>query len=96
VVGAVLRSGLHDRAVCQIVLGQKRLFVEAEITGDRADKSAIENAARKFLPFFIFQGFKEAGSNARCRSNFFQRDFAQFTFALQTFSEISPGHALNL
>ena len=55
---------------------------------------AVEDAAREFLPIFIFEGFEETGSDAGGGSDFFQRNLAQFAFPLETFSEVSPGHAL--
>ena len=72
---------IRMRGVRQIVLAQKRFFVEAEIVGDGANESAIEDATGKLVPIFVFERFQKTGADARCLSDFLQRDFAQFPFA---------------
>jgi len=67
--------------VRQIVFGEKRFLVEAKITGDGADKAAIENTAWEFLPIFVFQCLQESWTDARGLSKLFHRHFAQFAFA---------------
>jgi len=89
-------EGSNLSAVRQIVFAEKSLFIEAEVARDGTNKAAIEHAAREFAPIFVFQGFQEARANARGRSNLFHRDFAKLALTLQTFSEISPGHAVSL
>jgi len=69
------------RAMCQVVLGKKRFFIEAEIVGNRANEAAVEDAAGKLVPLFVFERSQKTGADARCLSDFLQRDFAQFPFA---------------
>jgi hypothetical protein len=71
-------------------------FVEAQITGNGANKAAIENAAGKLLPVFIFQGLQKTQADARRYNDFVGRNFAQLALALQTFPKISLGHELDL
>ena len=59
-------------------------------------KPRLNTPPGSLLPFLVFQGFQEAGADARGRSNLFQCDFAKLALTLQTFSEISPGHAVSL
>ncbi len=67
--------------VRHVVLGQKRFLIQAEVVGDRADEAAIEDAAGKLAPFFVLERLQKTGADARCLSDFLQRDFAQFPFA---------------
>lgn len=80
-MGLLLFEELRVRRVRQIVFGEERFLVEAEITGDRSDKAAIENTAREFVPVLVFQGLQEAGTDARGLSKLLHRHFAQFAFA---------------
>ena len=82
-------------AVGEVIFGEEIFFVEAEVAGDGADEAAVENAARQLVPIFIFEGFEKAQADAGSDNDFVGRDFAQFAFALETFSEVSPGHGSN-
>ena len=42
--------------VSEIIFGEEAFLVEAEVAGDGADKTAVENAAGKFAPIFVFEG----------------------------------------
>ena len=53
-VVSVLGRGRSLRAMRQVVLGQERLFIEAQVAGDRPDESAVKNAPGKFFPLFVF------------------------------------------
>ena len=89
-------NGSNLGAVRQIVFAEKSLFIEAEVARDGANEATIEHAARELAPIFVFQGFQKARANARGCGNLLQRDFAKLALTLQTFSEISPSHAVSL
>ena len=55
-----------------VVFGEESLLVEAEVTSDGTNKTAIENAAGEVGPVFVFEGFEEARSNAGGESDFFE------------------------
>src|SRR5580704_10798176 len=90
-----LRNGHARFAMSEVIFGEQIFFIEAQKTRDGADKSAVENAAREFIPLFVFEGFKEARTNARGRSHFLQRNFAHLALALQAFAKSSAGHDSN-
>ncbi len=56
--------------VSEIIFGEKAFLVEAEVAGDGADKTAIEYAAGKLAPIFVFEGFEETSTDSRGGSNF--------------------------
>jgi hypothetical protein len=78
--------------VREIVFAEQALFVEAQLAGDGADETPIENASGKFSPVFVFKRFEETSADARGRGYFGGRNFSHFALALQTFPKISPGH----
>src|ERR1700722_15163171 len=60
-----LRSGYARLAMSEVIFGEQIFFIEAQKTRDGAYKSAVENAAGKFVPLFVFEGFQEARTDAR-------------------------------
>jgi len=90
------RKGSNQGAMREIVFAEESFFIEAEVARDGANKSTIEHAAGELAPILVFQGFQKAGADARGRGNLLHRDFAKLALTLQTFSEISPGHAVSL
>src|SRR5215471_3204596 len=80
-------------AISNVVFGEESLFVEAEVTSDGTNEAAVENATGELRPLFVFEGFEEVRSDAGGSRDFFERDLAKLAFTLETFSEISLGHA---
>ena len=80
----------------KVILSEESLFIETEVTGDGANETTIEDAAGELSPVFVFEGFEEPGSDAGALRDFFQCDLAELALALETFSEISLGHAFYL
>jgi len=80
----------------KVILSEESLFIETEVTGDGANETAIEDAAGELSPVFVFEGFEEPGSDAGGLRDFFQCDLAELALALETFSEVSLGHAFYL
>ena len=63
-------------AMREVIFSEQILFVQAEIASDSAHKSAIEDAAWKLIPVFIFQGVQKTQTDARGNHDFVGRDFA--------------------
>lgn len=84
------RGSLLDAS--EIVFGEQGLFVEAEITRDRADESMAEDAPGQLVPILIFERGEIAAGDARGLADFFEGDLAQFALALQSFAESAFGH----
>jgi hypothetical protein len=80
----------------KVILSEESLFIETEVTGDGANETAIEDAAGELSPVFVFEGFEEPGSDAGALGDFLQCDLAELALALETFPEISLGHAFYL
>ena len=73
---------VHSLVGPQRVLGDQTVLIEPQKTRDRANESAIEDAAGKLLPLIFFNCFQETRADARGGGNFFQRNAAHFAFAL--------------
>lgn len=62
-VFGVGESGGHMGVVGEVIFGEEGFFVEAEITRDGTDKTAVEDAAGESFPIFVFEGVEEARAN---------------------------------
>ena len=74
------------------IFGHQRFFIQAEITRDGAQETAVEDAAGQILPALAFQRFEETGSDAGGLGDFVQRDATHLAFAPQVLAERALGH----
>src|SRR5580658_33541 len=79
-------------APSHVIFGKQIFFVQSQEAGDGAHESAVESAARKLVPLFIFQRFQIAWTDARGRSDFLKRYFTHLALALQALAKSSRGH----
>src|SRR5262249_28120127 len=63
------------------------LFIQTQVTRDRAQKPAVKHAARQVLPALILESFEEFGNNAGGLRNFVERYAAHLAFATQMLAE---------
>jgi hypothetical protein len=69
------------------VVGNSYFFVDAQIFGVSADKTFVEDAARKQLEVLIFNGAKQASSNLCGSGDFVQRDASHLSLSPQSVAE---------
>jgi hypothetical protein len=79
-------------AVGEVVFGEEMLLAEAEIARDDANEAAIEDAAGKFFPVFVFESLQEPHRHASLDGELVKRDFAQLALAFQQLTEAAFGH----
>ena len=77
----------------QIVLSDQIILVQAQKSRHRANEAPVENSARQDFPLLIFERFKEASTDPRCRANFSAGNATHFALSLEALAEIPFTHA---
>jgi hypothetical protein len=76
------------------VFGYDAVFVQTEVTCDRANEAAIECPAGQLIPAVILDGFQKLNADARGRRDFIEGNSAHLAFPLEVFAERCGRHSL--
>src|SRR3954451_7819673 len=76
------------------IVGDRLIFIQAEVTRIRANETFVENATGELIEFFFFYGAEKSRANFSGLGHIIQCDLALFSFAFQPLAEGSHFNVL--